>query len=156
MSSTGNNNVTWQGGAFDAARLEGVRTRRMLAFLIDYAIVGLLWAVSLVPVFLFGILTLGLAWLLYPVLGAVIALLYVGTTMSGPRQATWGMSFFSLRIERLDGTQVDFMTAVVHAVLFWAAHIVFTPLLLVVSLFTQKKQLVQDILLGTVVVRSDR
>ncbi len=76
--------------------------------------------------------------------------------MSGPRQATWGMSFFSLRIERLDGTQVDFMTAMVHAVLFWAAHIVFTPLLLVVSLFTQKKQLVHDILLGTVVVRSDR
>jgi uncharacterized RDD family membrane protein YckC len=148
---------TWQGaGAIDSSRLEGVRTRRMLAFVIDYTIVGVLWLVALVPVFFLGILTLGLAWLLYPVLGAVIALLYIGTTMSGPRQATWGMQFFSLRIERLDGTALDFMTAIVHGILFWAAHIVFTPLLLLVALFTQKKQLVQDILLGTVVVRSDR
>ena len=156
MTNASGNNLAWQSGAFDAGRLEGVRTRRMLAFLFDYAIVGALWLFSLVPVFLLGILTLGLAWLLYPALGAIIALLYVGTTMSGPQQATWGMRFFSIRIERLDGTAVDFMTAVVHAVLFWAAHIVFTPLLLVVSLFTEKKQLVQDILLGTVVVRSDR
>jgi uncharacterized RDD family membrane protein YckC len=154
MTNAGSNNVTWQG--VEERRLDGVRTRRMLAFLIDYTIVGVLWLISLVPVFFLGILTLGLAWLLYPALGAIIALIYVGTTMSGSRQATWGMGFFSLRIERLDGTRVDFMTAVVHAVLFWAAHIVFTPLLLVVSLFTQKKQLVQDILLGTVIVRSDR
>jgi uncharacterized RDD family membrane protein YckC len=156
MTQTESNTVTWRAGVFDTRRLEGVRTRRMLAFLIDYTIVGVLWLVALAPVFLLGILTLGLAWLLYPVLGALIALLYVGTTMSGPRQATWGMSFFSLRIERLDGSRIDFMTAVVHAVLFWAAHIVFTPLLLVVSLFTQKKQLIHDVLLGTVIVRSDR
>jgi len=152
-----NTSGAWQGAnSFDARRLEGVRTRRMLAFVIDYTIVGVLWLVAVVPVFFIGILTLGLAWLLYPVLGAVIALLYIGTTMSGPRQATWGMQFFSLRIERLDGTPIDFMTAIVHGVLFWAAHIVFTPLLLLVALFTSKKQLVQDILLGTVVVRSDR
>lgn len=156
MTNAGSSNRSWQSGASYTGRLEGVRTRRMLAFLIDYAIVGVLWLVSLVPVLLLGILTLGLAWMLYPALGAIIALLYVGTTMSGPQQATWGMRFFSIRIERLDGTPVDFMTAVVHAVLFWAAHIIFTPLLLVVSLFTEKKQLVQDILLGTVIVRSDR
>jgi uncharacterized RDD family membrane protein YckC len=79
----------------------------------------------------------------------------VGTTMSGPAQATWGMRFFSIRLERLDGTRVDFMTAVVHAVLFWFLNGIFLPLLLV-SLFTEKKQLIQDILLGTFVVRSDR
>lgn len=135
--------------------LEGVRTRRMLAFVIDYLVVGALWAISLIPVFFLGVLTLGLGFLLYPVLGGVIALGYVGMTMSGPRQATWGMDFFSIHIERLEGGRVDFLTAVVHAVIFWAAHIVFTPLLLVVSLLTAKKQLVQDVLLGTVIVRSD-
>lgn len=139
----------------DPVLLEGVRTRRALAFLIDYLVVAALWALSLIPVFFLGVLTLGLGFLLYPVLGGLIALFYVGLTMGGPRQATWGMDFFSIHIERLEGGRVDFLTAVVHAIIFWAAHIVFTPLLLIVSLLTAKKQLVQDVLLGTVIVRSD-
>ncbi len=141
--------------AFAGHRLDGVRTRRVLAFLIDYALVGIFWLLALIPVFFLGILTLGLAWLLYPVLGIVIAVLYVGATMGGPNQATWGMAFFSLRIEREDGFPVDFITAVVHAVTFWVAHAAFAPLLLI-SLFNSRKQLVQDLLLGTVIVRSDR
>ncbi len=47
------------------------------------------------------------------------------------------------------------MTAVVHAVLFRFLNGIFLPLLLI-SLFTENKQLIQDILLGTFVVRSDR
>lgn len=149
-------NVTWEPRSVDYSRLlDGVRTRRILAFLIDYTIVGLIWAVMLLPILILGIITFGLAWMLYPALGAIIAILYVGTTMSGPAQATWGMRFFSIRLERLDGTRVDFMTAVVHAVLFWFLNGIFLPLLLV-SLFTEKKQLIQDILLGTFVARSDR
>jgi uncharacterized RDD family membrane protein YckC len=137
-------------------RLEGVRTRRVLAFLIDYFIVGCLVLLAIIPVFILGILTLGLAWLLYPVLGGLIALIYVALTMGGQRQATLGMDFFSLRIEMLDGRRVDSITAIVHAVIFWFAHIVFTPLLLIISLFSRRKRLIQDILLGTVILRSDR
>ena len=44
----------------------------------------------------------------------------------------------------------------VHALLFWVAHVTLTPFLLLVSLFTSRKQLLHDLLLGTVVVRSDR
>ena len=136
--------------------LDGVRTRRILAFLVDYSLVLVLTVIAAIPVFFLGILTLGIAWLLYPVLGLLVAVLYVGTTMGGPRQATWGMDFFSIRIVRDDGVRVDFMTAVVHALLFWVAHVSLTPLLLAVSLFTSRKQLAQDLLLGTVVIRSDR
>jgi uncharacterized RDD family membrane protein YckC len=139
-----------------AERLDGVRTRRVLAFMLDYLIVGLLVLLSAVPVFIFGVLTLGLGWLLFPILGSLIAIIYVGTTMGGPRQATPGMRFFSIRIEPLDDRpSIDAMTAIVYSVIFWAAHIVFTPLLLLVSLFNRRKQLIQDILLGTVIVRSD-
>ena len=151
--STNSEDTMWR---FSPERLESVRTRRVLAFLLDYAIVGLLVVLAGVAVFFLGILTLGLGWLLYPVLALLIAVLYVGTTMGGPRQATWGMDFFSLRIERADGRPVDFITAVVHGMIFWVAHVTLTPLLLLVSLFTERKQLVQDILLGTVIVRSDR
>jgi uncharacterized RDD family membrane protein YckC len=148
--------ATWQPAEVDYARLlDGVRTRRVLAFLVDYSIVALIWLVMLLPVLILGIVTFGLAWMLFPALGAIIAIIYVGSTMSGLAQATWGMRFFSIRLERLDGTRIDFMTAVVHAVLFWFLNGIFVPLLLI-SLFTEKKQLIQDILLGTFVVRSDR
>ncbi len=132
-------------------RLDGVRSRRMLAFLLDYTLIAvfsaILWTVLAIG-------TLGIALFFLPPLGAIVALLYLGLTLSGDRQATWGMQFFSIRMERLDGAPIDFFTAIVHAILFWAAHSVLTPLLLLVSLFTAKKQLVHDLLLGTVVVRS--
>jgi len=146
------------GSGYDipAARLEGVRTRRMLAFLVDYAIVLVLLLIAGVIVFFLGILTFGLGWLLYPILGIIVALIYVGSTMGGPNQATPGMNMFAIRIQRDDGSSVDGITAIVHAIIFWVAHISFTPLMLLVSLFSAKKKLIQDILLGTVIVRSDR
>lgn len=136
--------------------LDGVRTRRMLGFVLDYTLVLIFTLLAAIPVFFLGIVTFGLAWAIYPVLGVVVALLYIGSTMGGDRQATWGMDFFSLKIVRDDGGRVDFITAVVHALLFWVAHVTFTPLLLLVSLFTGRKQLVHDLLLGTTVVRADR
>ena len=144
------------GASLPAERLEGVRTRRILAFFVDYAIIVFLAIIAAVAVFFLGILTLGLGWLLYPVLGLAVALSYVAMTMGGPRQATLGMDFFSIRIERDDGTPIDWITAIVHTCIFWAANIAFTPLMLVISLFSARKKLIQDILLGTVIVRSDR
>lgn len=136
-------------------RLENVRTRRILAFCVDYLIVALLTVFFGIAVFFLGIFTLGLGWLLYAILAPMVAMAYVGITMGGPQQGTLGMRFFSLKIERYDGAAVDFFLAVLHGVIFWVAHIVLTPALLIVSLFSADKRLVQDIVLGTVVVRSD-
>jgi len=41
-------------------------------------------------------------------------------------------------------------------VLFWAANVLLTPLILLATLFTDRKRTLHDLLLGTVVVRSDR
>src|SRR3546814_9132425 len=46
----------------------GVLARRVFAFLIDYAIVLLLCIPAAVLVFIFGIITLGLGFFLYPAL----------------------------------------------------------------------------------------
>ncbi len=135
--------------------LENVRTRRVLAFLIDYIIIAVLCFFFAIFVFFFGIFTLGLGWLLYFVLPALVAMGYVGMTMGGPAQATPGMRFFSLKIIRDDELMVDPFLAVLHGVIFWVAHIIMTPILLAVSLFSSKKRLLHDILLGTMIVRSD-
>ncbi len=145
----------YSGREIDHSRLSEVRRRRMLAFVADYLIISVLCLVAGAVIFVAGIFTLGAAWLLYAALFPLVALSYIALTMGGPKQATIGMQLFSIRIETLDHKRVDGLLAIVHSVIFWAAHVVLTPVMLAVSLFSGRKRLIQDILLGTVIVRSD-
>ena len=141
-------------GALDQPRLyEGVRTRRMVSFVADYTFVLLLSIPAAIVIFLLGLVSFGLAWGLYAVFLPVLAVLYVGFTMGGRRQATPGMRLAGVRVARLDGGRMDPPLAVLHGVLFWASNAILTPLVLLVGLFTARKQLLHDLLLGTVVVR---
>lgn len=132
----------------------GVLSRRVFAFILDYLIVLLLCIPAAVIVFFLGVITLGLGFMLYPALFVIVALLYFGMTLGGPSQASPGMRAMGVTLMRLDGRRMDFMTAMVHAVLFWLINSVLTPLILLVGLFTEKSRLVHDMLLGTVVVRT--
>lgn len=134
---------------------DGVRSRRVIAFAIDYAIVIALCLIAIPLIGILGIATLGAGWLLYGILGPLVALTYLGWTMSAEAQGTIGMRIMSLRIERYDGAPIDFVTAVVHGVLFWAANVILTPFIVLVALFTRDKRMLHDIFLGTVVVRKD-
>jgi uncharacterized RDD family membrane protein YckC len=138
----------------DIALYDGVRTRRVLAFFIDYAIVLALCVPVAVLIFFIGIFTLGLGFFLYPILFLLVAIPYIGLSLGGQNQATPGMRMMGVRIARLDGRPVDFMLAVVHGVLFWALNAVLTPFILLATLVLDRKQTVHDWLLGTVVVRS--
>ena len=139
----------------DPAYYDGVRTKRILAFLVDYLMIAILHIPVAIIIFFLGIITLSLGWLLFAIITPIIALIYVGSTMGGPDQATPGMKMMGIRIARLDGGRVDFMTAIVHGVIFWAANIVTSGFILLIGLFTNRKRLIQDLLLGTVVLRSD-
>lgn len=138
----------------DWRSFEGVRTRRILAFCIDYAIVLLLCVPVAVVIFFIGLLTLGLGFALYGILFALVALPYIGFTMGGPNQATPGMRIMGIMVARTDGQPVDSVLAALHAVVFWALNVFLTPLILLASLFLDRKRLVHDMLLGTVVLRS--
>jgi uncharacterized RDD family membrane protein YckC len=133
---------------------QGVRTSRIFAFLIDYVIVFFLCIPVAILIAIIGVATLGLGWILYGIMFPVVALAYVATTLGGPRQATKGMQMMGLKLERLDGQKVDGLLAVVHTVLFWGLHVVLTPLILLATLFLDRKRTVHDLLLGTVVVRA--
>ncbi|MGO1160697.1 RDD family protein [Brucella pseudogrignonensis] len=138
------------------AFFEGVRTRRIMAFLIDYLIVFLLCIPAAIVIFILGIITLSLGWALYAIMFPVVALLYVSRTLGGPQQATKGMQMMNIKIVRLEGGTVDPMLAVVHTVLFWGLNVVLTPLILLATLVIDRKRAVHDLLLGTAVIRSDR
>ncbi|MDF1779334.1 MAG: RDD family protein [Rhizobiaceae bacterium] len=134
---------------------EGVRTRRIMAFFIDYALVLALCVPVAIVIFFLGIFSFGLGWALYSVLFVIVALPYVGLTLGGSKQATPGMQITGIRIIRTDGARVDPMLAMVHAVLFWAGNVILTPLVLLVSLFLDRKRLLHDVLLGVVILRDD-
>ncbi len=51
----------------------GVRTRRIFAWLIDYLMIGLLTIPFAILVFLLGVLTLGLGWMLFSFLVPAVA-----------------------------------------------------------------------------------
>ncbi len=132
---------------------EGVRSRRILAFLVDYTIVLLLCIPVMMIIGVLGVLTFGLGWMLYGALFPLVALPYVAFTLGGRSQATPGMRLFGIRLERLDGRPTDPGLGVAHSVLFWVAGALTSGFIVLVGLFTARKQLVQDLLLGTVVVR---
>ena len=140
----------------DVRLYEGVRTRRVIAVMIDYLIVALLTIPVAILVFFLGILTLGLGWMLFSVLVPAVAVLYIWNTLGSADQATTGMKLMGVRLDRLDGRPIDGMTAVVHSVLFWAGDVILTPLVLLVTLFSDRKRTLHDLLLGTVVTRSGR
>ncbi|KAA0970245.1 RDD family protein [Aureimonas fodinaquatilis] len=138
----------------DVRAFSSVRTRRILAFMVDFTIVLLLLIPAAIVVGILGVITFGLGWLLYAALLPLVAILYVGFTMGSGSQATIGMRLFGIRLMRLDGAPVDSVFAVLHAVLFWASIATLTPLVLLFSLFTRRKELLHDYLLGTVVIRN--
>ncbi|MER8695917.1 RDD family protein [Mesorhizobium opportunistum] len=140
----------------DVRAYEGVRTRRILAFVLDYIIVALLSIPFAILVFFLGLLTLGLGWVLFGVLVPAIAILYIWNTLGSTDQATTGMKMMGIRLDRLDGRPIDGLTAVVHSVLFWAGNVILSPLVLLVTLFADRKRTLHDLLLGTVVSRTGR
>lgn len=145
-----------QDRALDAYLLDGLLSRRMLAFVIDYAIVLLMMIPAAVVVFFIGVLTLGLGFYLFPVLFFIVAGLYFGLTLSSRAQASPGMRVMDVMMIRDNGLAIDFPTAIAHLVIFWILNSLLTPFILLVALFTDRKRLLHDIALGTVQVRASR
>jgi uncharacterized RDD family membrane protein YckC len=135
---------------------EGVRTRRAFAFLIDFTVILFLMVLAYVVIAIIGVFTLGLLWLLLPAVWPVVAILYSVLTLGGPYSATPGMRFMGIEIRNLRGERIDYAIALFHALGFWFSVAILTPLILLVALFTQRKQLLHDLILGTVAVRAER
>lgn len=135
-------------------RYDGVRTRRIFAFLIDAALVLFLMVAAYVVIAVVGLFTLGLLWLLLPAVWPVVAILYSVLTVGGPYSATPGMRFAGIEIRTVSGGRMDYGLALLHALLFWASVAILTPFVLLVALFTDRKQLLHDLIIGTAAVRA--
>ncbi|EEE47066.1 RDD family protein [Roseibium alexandrii] len=133
---------------------EGVRSRRIIAFIIDAFVITLLTLGASILVFILGVFTLGLGFLLYAILPVSVALIYAAFTLGGPSASTIGMRAMGLEMRLWYGAKPYPLLAAVHLLLFWFSISLLTPFVLLVSLFSDRKRLLHDLILGTVVINS--
>jgi uncharacterized RDD family membrane protein YckC len=140
---------------------EGVLARRLIAFVIDLIIL-------VIPVVLAGLFmaaatvaTLGLALVFFALLSplywpliVIWALCYYGYTFGSPASATIGMRVMDLEMRTWYGAPAYFVLGAVHAIAFWLTISFLTPLILLVGFFNDRKRLLHDMMVGTVVINS--
>lgn len=157
------NSAEFPGHAYDPERnpefFEGVLARRIVAFLIDaIIIVGPIILLALF-IFIFGLVTLGIGWLLFWLLSPIFviwAVVYTGATLGSPASATIGMRSMDLELRIWNGQKMYFLLGAVHVIFFWVLVSVFTPLVLLIALFNRRRRLLHDFLTGTVLVNNER
>lgn len=132
---------------------DGILTRRVIAFLIDCVIMGaIVVGVTLVAAVL-GIVTFGLTWLSIPIIVPVTFIAYYAITLGSPSRATFGMRATDIVLTPTRQTTLDGWMAMIHVVLFWLSCSLLTPFILAVGLFTPRRELLHDMILGTLMVR---
>src|SRR6266540_1613720 len=147
--------------AYDPATMpelfEGVLARRVVAFCIDITLIAVPIVFAAMFIFVFGLITLGLGWALYWLMSpaAVIwALIYYGTTLGSPKSATIGMRVMDIEMRTWYGAPVYFLLGAVHAIVYWITISFLTPLILLVAFFNERRRLLHDMLVGTIVINS--
>src|SRR5215470_14193262 len=136
---------------------DGVLARRVIAFLIDFIVISIPVVLAAMFIFAFGIVTLGLGFALYwllPTATVIWAIVYFGATLGGPASATIGMRVMDLEMRTWYGAPAYFVLGAVHAIAFWFTVSFFTPFVLLVAFFNQRRRLLHDILLGTVIINN--
>lgn len=135
----------------DPALYEGLWSRRVIGYLADAAILivaGLcLWTVNL--------LTLGLLSPIVLPLSVLLPIAYHGLFI-GYRAATPGMALMDIEIRSWTGRRPDYPQAVLATVLFYVSVVSTGWLILLVSLFNERRRTLHDYASGTLAVRRSR
>ena len=137
---------------------EGVLARRLIAFFIDLLIVTIPIILFALFIFLFGLITFGVGWLLYWLfspLAVIWVLVYYGVTLGSTASATIGMRLMDLEMRTWYGAPAYFVLGAVHVVVYWITVSIFTPLILLVGFFNDRRRLLHDMFVGTIVINND-
>jgi uncharacterized RDD family membrane protein YckC len=153
------NAPSWDAPPLGASGLEeelltdGVLTRRLLAWLVDLVVIGIIVAVMWAALFTFGVMTLGLGM---PLLGLLPLgpFLYHFGFLAGPMSATPGQALFGLAVRRNEDFGPPTALQALASTLLYYLTLATSGLLLLVALVTVRKRTLHDLLSGLVVVRS--
>lgn len=129
--------------AYQAEFYASVPTKRLLAWGIDTIVI-------LVICITIGLLTVTLAFWVFPLLLLTVSFLYRLLTIAS-QSATWGMRLMNIEFRRNDGMKFDFATAFLHTLGYIFS--VGLPLIQLVSIVfmatSERGQGLTDMVLGT-------
>ena len=134
-----------------------VLARRCFAFLVDLVMLAIPIVLGVILIAIFGLFTLGFGWALFWLvspLSIVWAIIYYGMSLGGPHSATVGMRMLGLQLRTFTGEPSYFVLGAAHAMLYWISVSLLTPFIVLVGLFNRRKQLLHDLVLGTVIINT--
>lgn len=127
---------------------------RVLAFLIDWVILLILYTVGMGAAAILGLVTFGLLWGPLLALLPLLPIVYHTGLVASPRRATLGQSLLGLRVvSTTDPAGPGWVQALIGVVLFYAGLMLTSGLILIWALFDDRGRCLHDILSGTRVVR---
>ncbi len=129
---------------------DGIPAKRLLAWVVD---VVLIFAAMIVV----GLLTLTLAWWLWPLFWVAVSFLYRSLTI-GTGSATLGMRLMNIELRNALGQRLNGSEAMVHTGLYLVCASFFLPQILSIASIAlgQRHQSVPDLLLGTAAINRPR
>lgn len=136
----------------DPELFDGILTRRILAYLVDFVIVMAITLGVILATAIAGIPTLGVAFIAFPVTLTLAVLSYYAATLGSPKRATIGMQLADIVLTPLSTPPLDGWKIIIHPILFWLTIWFVFPLLLI-GLFTPRRQLIHDLVTGTLMLR---
>lgn len=140
----------------NAERYRGVTLRRILAYLIDAAILGLLLIGGHALLAVLTVMSFGLLWPLHALfLPIVVALAYHSLLIGGPGAATIGMRIAGIRVHTMLGGRPSLLQAFVQTVCFYLTTGFSGGILLLVALFNPRRRTLHDYLAGTLILRDE-
>ena len=156
LPTEGLSTLGWHGEGPDPAShpglFEAVRRRRIFAYLIDLLVLVVIgvfvWLVlGFITVISFGLLSpINLGMALVPI---AYHSLYVGL-----RGRTPGMKAMDLEVRTIEGGKPDLLQGLVMTLIFFVTIVPTAWLVLLVSLFNERRRTLHDWLSGVLVVRS--
>jgi len=132
---------------------EGILPRRVFAYIVDVAIMAALVVVVSVFGGVVGFFTFGLGWLALVFVIPLVILGYYAATLGSPSRATIGMRYMDLVLTPTRGAPLDGWKIMIHPIVFWITWWIAWPVSLAIALFTPRREMVHDLIVGTLMVR---
>lgn len=135
---------------------DNIRTRRVIAFIIDVIIVAALTVALWMFGSLFVVITLGAMLPLLALAASLLPLAYHTLLIGGAGHATVGMRVMGIRVACWDGSAPGYMQAAIQTVLFYLSIGVTSFLVLLLALLNDRGRCLHDFLSGCVVINDLR
>ena len=132
---------------------EGIVGRRVLAYLVDLAILVAATFIILLVGLVAGFLTFGIAWALLPLVIPAVILGYYAMTLGSPSRSTIGMAMMDIVLTPTRGRPLDGWRILIHPIVFWITFWISWPVSLAIVLFTPRREMLHDLIAGTLMVR---